>query len=70
MKKESSRWQIKHDKKQSAFPLLNYVCKVRIYSPSAARSNIEKVAIINFWQANGKFTNYRNTLYYDGKKVI
>ena len=38
--------------------------------PVAARSNIEKAAVVKFWRANGKFTNQRDALYYDGRKIV
>ena len=45
------------------------LCKDEFKVPVAARSNVEKAAVVKFWRANGKFTCLGNILLSEGKKV-
>ena len=49
--------------------ILLKLCNNGFTVPVARRANVEKPAVVKFWNSKEKFGNIYNVLYYDGRKV-
>ena len=62
--------QFIHPLKEEECEILLKLCKGEFSVPVANRSNLQKSAIIKFWRNREKFSQNKNVLFYDGKKVL
>ena len=60
--------QFIHPAKDEEYEILLKLCKGEFSVP--VRSKLQKSTIIKFWRNREKFSQNKNVLFYDGKKVL
>ena len=62
--------QFIHPVTDEEYEILLKLCKGEFSVPIADRSKLQKSTIIKFWRNREKFSQNKNVLFYDGKKVL
>ena len=62
--------QFIHPVKDEEYEILLKLCKGEFSVLVADRSKLQKPTIIKFWRNREKFSQNKNMLFYDGKKVL